>query len=582
MNVKRLGFLCAAAVLTFAGRALADEYTASAPGHGGDVQVTVAYEDGVITDIRVGENAETPGIGGIAAEELPGAIVEAQSLDVDGISGATETSSAILAAVEAALSENGVDTAAFHGENGAGNDAAEDELPWGDPEETDVVIVGAGLSGLMAAYELKNNYPDIDYIIVEKLGMVGGSIPGTGGAMAAISSRCHIADGTECTTSDFVDLFEFTSDAEVNEELVGNVYAESDVLLDQLLDAGAPFEEATGQTSKYNDKVYYLQTELKDGAKVRGASFGEFLTEYVKSNPINLRLNTRAVGLITEDGQVKGITVCDKEKQYEIHAEAVLLSTGGFGSSPEMMEQYLPIHADDYMSTNGGATGDGINMVKEYFDVNVVGDGSMGSIVAPDGSALIASNFMVNAAGERFIGEQEPKYVLQRAVAQQPGKAAWLIVDDSYEDKDVLEEKIEKGYVKAYDTLEELAEDNGIDAETLKVTAEDYQAKAAAGEEIEAAEFALPAEMATPLETAPFYAEKVTVRTFGTIPGLEINENCQIVTADGEVISGLYGSGELVAGNAFTRQYPGIGIGISFAGNSGRFAAGQIAAQLAE
>lgn len=574
MNGKQISIIFAASVLAFGCRAFADEYTAGAPGHGGDVPVTVVYEDGVITDIQVGENAETDGIGSIAIEELPGMIVEAQSFDVDVVTGATETSTAILSAAEAALSENGIDTEAFH--SGSTSAQTQEELPMGDPEETDIVIVGAGLSGLSAAYELEDSYPDVDYIIVEKLGMVGGSIPGTGGAMAAVSSRYHKADGTECTPSDFTDLFEFTSDAQVNAALVENVYEESDVLLEKLLDAGAPFEEATGQTSKYNDKVYYLQTELKEGAKVRGASFGEFLSEHVKTHPINLRLNTKAVGLITEDGQVKGITVEDKDHRYEIHASAVLLATGGFGSSKEMMEQYLPVHADDFMSTNGGATGDGINMVKEYFDVNVIGDGSMGSIVAPDGTALITSNFMVNEAGERFIGEQEPKYVLQRAVAGQPDKAAYLIVDDTYENREELEEKIEKGYVKAYDTLEELAQDNGIDAQALAATAEDYRVKAGNGKEIEAAEFALSAEMATPLETAPYYVEKVTVRTFGTIPGLEINEKCQIITAQGETVPGLYGSGELVAGNAFTRQYPGIGIGISFAGNSGRFAVSQI------
>lgn len=241
---------------------------------------------------------------------------------------------------------------------------------------------------------------------------------------------------------------------------------------------------------------------------------------------------------------------------------------------------YLPLHADDYMSTNGGATGDGIAMVHAHFDVDVVGDGSMGSIVAPDGSALIASNFLVNKDGVRFIGEQEPKYVLQRAVAEQPEKAAFLIADSTYADQAQLAEKIEKGFVQAYDSLEELARDNGIDADALLATAEDYRTKAAAGEDIEALEFALPADMATPLETAPFYIEKVTVRTFGTIPGLAVNENCQIVTSQGEVIPGLYGSGELVAGNAFTRQYPGIGIGISFAANSGRYAVRQAAEEL--
>lgn len=570
MKLRQIALTAGIAVLAMGNIALADTFTGSGTGHGGDVPVTVVYEDGQITDIQVGENSETDGIGTIAIEQLPGMIVEAQSLDVDAVSGATETSSAILAAVEAALTENGVDPAAFH------EGKKEEALAEGDAEETDVVIVGAGLSGLMAAYELKENYPDVDYIIVEKLGMVGGSIPGTGGCMAAVSSKYHEADGTQSTPSDFVDLFEFTSNADVNEQLVLNVYEESDVLLNRLLDAGAPFEEATGQTSKYNDKVFYLQTELKEGAKVRGASFGEFLSNYVENDPINIRMNTKATGLIVEDGQVKGICAEDKEKKYEIHASAVLLSTGGFGSSMEMMEKYLPLHADDFMSTNAGATGDGINMVEEYFDVAVIGDGSMGSIVAPDGTPLIASNFMVNTAGERFIGETEPKYVLQRAVAEQEGKTAFLVVDSTYEDKDTLEEKIGKGYVKEYASLEELAKDNGIDADTLIATAEDYTVKAAAGEEIAAQEFALSAEMATPLDTAPYYAEKVTVRTFGTLPGLEINENCQIVTTDGETVPGLYASGELVAGNAFTRQYPGIGIGISFAGNSGRYAVKQI------
>ena len=138
---------------------------------------------------------------------------------------------------------------------------------------------------------------------------------------------------------------------------------------------------------------------------------------------------------------------------------------------------------------------------------------------------------------------------------------------------------IEAGVLNPGDKLpsvRQLAQDNGIDAQALAATAEDYRVKAGNGEEIEAAEFALSAEMATPLETAPYYVEKVTVRTFGTIPGLEINEKCQIITAQGETVPGLYGSGELVAGNAFTRQYPGIGIGISFAGNSGRFAVSQI------
>ena len=118
-----------------------------------------------------------------------------------------------------------------------------------------------------------------------------------------------------------------------------------------------------------------------------------------------------------------------------------------------------------------------------------------------------------------------------------------------------------------------LAGDNGIDAEQLQKTIDAYNQAADAGEAIPALEYELAAAKATKVETAPFYIEKVTLRTFGTIPGIEVNDNCQVLDGEGQVVEGLYASGELIAGNAFTRQYPGVGIGVSFAANSGRFAA---------
>ena len=152
-------------------------------------------------------------------------------------------------------------------------------------------------------------------------------------------------------------------------------------------------------------------------------------------------------------------------------------------------------------------------------------------------------------------------------------KAAFLIADANYADMDTIAQKIEKGYVKQYDTIEALAEDNGIDAEQLQKTIDAYNQAADPGEPIPALEYELAADKATKVETAPFYIEKVTLRTFGTIPGIEVNDSCQVLDGEGQVVEGLYASGELIAGNAFTRQYPGVGIGVSFAANSGRFAA---------
>jgi len=540
-------------------------YTVVAKGMNGDISMTVTIEDGKIKAIEVGENSETPGIGDNAIMQLPGRIVEAQSLAVDTVSGATITSGAILAGVEQALTEAGLDVASFKEEKKA-------KLVQGENEETDVVIVGAGLAGLMAAYELKDDHPEVSFVVVEKLDMITGSLPVTGGAIISTDSELHQADNAVCSVEDIIDLFEYTSDAKVNQTLVSNVYQDSGELMDRLQSYGTNLQ-SPGQSSKYSDKVYAYWHENRE------KGFAEALNAYVADNGFDLRLSAAAQDLIVEDGKVVGVHVADRTQEYDIRARAVILATGGFGSSSEYMDKYLPAFADGFFSTNAGATGDGITMT-DRFGTKVVGTGSMGSIVAPDGSALMDVHFLVNKKGERFIGEGEPQYVLQRAVSQQENQEAYMIADSSYDDMDTIKSKIEKGFVKEYDTLEELAEDNGMDADTLLATVEAYNTAADAGKEIPATEFALSADMATKVEKAPFYAEKVVLRTFGTIAGIEVNEKCQVLTGEGEAVDGLYAAGELIAGNAFTRQYPGAGVGISWAANTGRYAAEEIAEAL--
>ena len=559
--MKKLTVLLLLVLMVFS-VASAETYNETGIGLGGDVHVAVTIEDGKITAIEVGENNETAGIGSNAIEQLPGKIVDAQSIAVDTVTGATVTSNAILSAVEAAITEAGLDVNAY-------KQATAVELQQGETETTDVVIVGAGLSGLMAAYEFKDAHPEVNYILVEKLDMITGSIPGTGGAIIATTSKLHSADGNECTVQDIIDLFEYTSGTKVNEELVANVYERSDIVLDRLIGWNTNFTNPQ-VSSKYSDKVISYWHEN------RGAGLAAVMIPYIEANPVNLRIGTKAEKLLVEDGKVAGVHVSDAEKEYDIHAKYVILATGGFGSNPEYMEKYLPLFADGFFSTNAGATGDGITMTAE-FGTKVVGDGSMGSLVAPDGSALISANFLVNKDGVRFIGEGEPKYVIQRACSQQPDKATYLIADASYADMDTIQAKIEKGFVKQYDTIEALAEDNGIDVDGLKATIAAYNAAADAGEDIAATEYALANASATKVETAPYYIEKVTLRSFGTIPGIEVNENCQILDGEGNAIEGLYGVGELIAGNAFTRQYPGAGVGISWAANTGRYVAEKIA-----
>ena len=100
-------------VIARAASANAQTLTASAPGKVGDVTVQVKADDKKIYEVTVTEHSETEGIGTMAVDQLPGQIVEKQTLALDAVSGATVTSDAIRQAVALALQSGGIDSAAF-------------------------------------------------------------------------------------------------------------------------------------------------------------------------------------------------------------------------------------------------------------------------------------------------------------------------------------------------------------------------------------------------------------------------------------------------------------------------------------
>lgn len=542
----------------------AGSYSAEAQGMNGLVKVTVTVDADKIVSVEVNEHKETAGISDGALKDIPQAIVDQQSLAVDTYSGATFTSQAILDAAEIALKEAGADIEAL-------KKKVEKEIQQGETETTDIVIVGAGISGVMAAYELKTTFPEINFILVEKLPTVGGSLVATGGAIFGTDSEIHKADGVNSTIDQIIAFFETTSDAKVtNEELVRNAYAFSEDTLNMLASMNAPYTGKTEKVDPSNSDLFSLRMENK------GKGFYDFIKAEVEDKmPFDLRLESTVTELIVENGEVKGVVVEDKEKRYNIEASRVILATGGFGSNPEMMKQYAPNYAGGVIATNGGATGDGI-LLTEQFGTKVFGDGTMGSYVNPDRSDLLATTFMVNKSGVRFTNEKAPKYVVQRDIADLPEHQAYAIVDANYADQEALKKAVEAKTAVGYATLDELAKAVGVDAEALKKEVEAYNK---AIDEKKDPGFGLKADQASKIETAPFYLQTAVVRTFGTIPGIEVDENAQVVGQNGP-IPGLYASGELTAANAFDRRYPGVGIGISYAANTGRLAAARAAANL--
>ncbi|MCD8339024.1 MAG: FAD-dependent oxidoreductase, partial [Burkholderiales bacterium] len=171
------------------------------PGIGGDVPVTVTFSNDRIEAITIGENNETPGIGKVAIEQLPATIIEEQSVGVDGLSGASITSGAILAAVSECIVQAGGDLEKMKVVKAKGPAQAKDL-------ETDVIIVGAGAAGQAAtirASELGKNV-----ILLEKQPFAGGAAAVNGGTVVTQGSNLQkemgsLNDSNELMTQDYLD-----------------------------------------------------------------------------------------------------------------------------------------------------------------------------------------------------------------------------------------------------------------------------------------------------------------------------------------------------------------------------------------
>ena len=186
MKKKIVAIMACAMMLLSAGASAemaAGTYTGEGQGIGGAVKVAVTVEGGAITAVEVVEHAETAGICDPAIEKIPAAIVAAQSLAVDTVTGATVTSKAILAAAEQALTEAGADIEALK------TAAPKVEQAEGETIEmtTDVVVVGAGGAGVAAAVEANDNGASV--VLLEKLTQIGGTTATSQGMVGGYETK---------------------------------------------------------------------------------------------------------------------------------------------------------------------------------------------------------------------------------------------------------------------------------------------------------------------------------------------------------------------------------------------------------
>lgn len=600
MRKKKLALLLSAAMMLSlvpgaSGYAQEDAITCtgSAQGIDGPVTVEVVATQDEIISITVTEQNETAGIGSVAVEELPAAMVDAQSLQVEGISGATVTSDAIREAVRAALASAGIDSSVFEKAVAADEETsapAEDETV-----DTQIVVVGAGGAGMTAAIVAADAGADV--VILESQAMVGGnSVRSTGGLNAAKTvyqdeNEFNEAAGVEKTLAaaaetyadnevitslaetvqkqwdeyqakpegyfDSVELMELDTmigGKGVNDpELVETLCENSEDAIEWLESIGSSL---TSVSSFGGASVKRIHRPLNEEGKVVsvGAYIIPILEENLESRGISVMLNTTAEELLTtEDGKVRGVRATGADGQsVTINADAVILATGGFGANLEMVSELKP-ELEGFMTTNApGALGQGIAMAEAVGAATVDMDQiQIHPTVQADTAALITEGLrgdgaiLVNADGKRFTDEVGTRDVVSAAEIAQPGSFSWLVVDQAMVDaSSVIQGYITKGYTVTGEDYASLAAAMDVDAAAFEETMNAWNTCVANQEDPEFGR----TSFANPLDTAPYYAIKVTAGVHHTMGGLSINSDTEVLNAEGNAISGLYAAGEVTGG----------------------------------
>lgn len=608
-NITRRSFTVAAAGLAGAVAlsgaanrvALADEalsftagtYTGTGTGNGGDIVVDVTFSDTALESIDVTSQSETPAVVGDGAiDTMVERIIDAQSVGVDTVSGATISSQGLIDAVTDAAKQAGASDAFF----------ASVETPQTDEVvelDADAIVIGGGGAGMSCAIRLEEQGKHV--VLLEKTYRLGGSISVSGGNQVVCGSQLQIDCGvTEDTPEQMIADFQENGENMCDEELLSayayNVGEVTD-WLNQTYDLDYNTDAGLHQLAEY---TYNRELAYMGG----GYMAAETLKSTLADTDCEILTDTRAQQLIVEDGAVAGVTAQAADgTTYNVHAPAVVLATGGYGNAEQWLSEDLAKHSLYYGLLT--STGDGLDMAtaddvdaattmieyaKLYPNGVEVSEHRAKSTI--DGNLVVwpMSAILVSPEGERVVNEKDSNHHILEVEQQQTNSMLFLLMDA--ENWDAWYEKLPgtgfnmkavEGYLEANgsstpifahaDTLEELAGLVGMDPAVLTKTVEDYNAGVEAGQD----EFGRTGDnLKMKIGDGPYYLVEQKPRYATTMGGLVANSSLEVQNNSGESIPGLFACGEVVGAVMGSNSPSGANNG--WALTSGKLAADTICA----
>ena len=469
------------------------------------------------------------------------------SVEVDGVTGATLTSTGVVDALNMAM-------LAAMGKQTEGGKTYSDG-------NCDIVVVGAGGAGLSAAVSAAEA-GDKKIIVLEKQGIIGGNTNYSTGGINAAETDIQQSLGIEDSKQLFYDDTMRGGKNENIPSLVWNLVNNAPATISWLTGLGADLSDV-GLMGGSSVK----RTHRPKGGTAIGPHLMKVLKEATANHNIEIRTSNKVVGLLSSNGTVTGVKVQNSDgSTYTLSSKAVIIATGGFGANLEMVARLQPSLSGFATLNHPGAMGDAFDWVTPLGGATV----QLANIqIHPTAEAVnhiliteaVRGNgaILVNHAGRRFCNEMDTRDVVSAAILNQQAGEAFLIFDQSVRQSLAsIETYANQHLLLQGNTITELAGLTDIPAEVLTATMTRYNTQQKAGVDDDFGRSGT--EMTAALETAPFYAVRVKPAIHHTMGGLSVNTETQVLKADGTPIPGLFAAGEVTGGLHGANRLGGNGV----------------------
>ena len=416
-----------------------------------------------------------------------------------------------------------------------------------DDDVADVVIIGAGASGMSAAIEADSLGYDV--ILLEKMPYVGGNTIRATAGINIVESPEQAALGIDDSKSLFVSDVLASGHSENNVLMVEKLADESASALDWLNGMGADLSDV-GILAGHS----VARTLRPSGGLPVGGEIVRVLKNKIDQMDIDLRLENKATKILTDaQGKITGVEVLDRTgRTYVVKTSQVIIATGGFGGSPEMYVYYNQ-KLKGYKTTNSpSATGDFIGLVKDlnvqlvdmsYIQTHPTVSYEYGMLI----TEAIRGNggILINNKGLRFADELENRDLLSEAILDQPNQEVFLIFNDSIKSSLASSnDYINMDIVMTAGSVSELAETMRVDRQSFSQTIESYNQYVEQGVDLAFGRRALERK----IDEGPFYAIQVIPGVHYCMGGILIDDKARAIDANNNPVLGLYASGEATGG----------------------------------